>query len=350
MINESVFSMTQIKQMTKIHPLFTILLYSLLISSLLLFVHPSYAKTAKQEESLDNIVAVINDMVITQTELNEVIDRTKKQMAATNTPIPPEAALHKQVLDQLINRKLQMQIAEQAGVKVSDTEVDNAIKKIAAQNKLSVTELYEQVTKQGMTQADYRKELREEILLQQVQQQAVGPHITITPQEVDDFMHSATWRAYNDKEYHLEDILITLPNTPSSQDIEKAKKQADMILVKLQHGASFQELAAAESGDSGALQGGDLGWRQLPQIPPAFAEQLIHKKENALIGPVQTPNGFHIVKLVGIRNTGKTTDAASQRKQVEQLLYQRKLEEGLQNWITKLRGEAFININPESSS
>lgn len=154
--------------------------------------------------------------------------------------------------------------------------------------------------------------------------------------------------SFSTKEYHLEDILITLPDTPSSQDVATAKKRADELLAKIKHGLNFSEAAAAESGETNALQGGDLGWRKLPEIPSAFANQLVNMKANEILGPVQTANGFHIVRLAAIRNVDKQPNAAEQRTQVEQLIFQRKFEEGLQSWITRLHSEAFINMHPET--
>ena len=184
--------------------------------------------------------------------------------------------------------------------------------------------------------------------MQRVQQQAVGSKISISPQEVNDFMRSKTFSTSNTQEYHLEDILITLPEAPSPQDVAAAKKHAEDIMAKIHHGMSFSQAAAAESGDKNALQGGDLGWRKLAEIPSAFASEIIHMKVNDLVGPLQTPNGFHIIRIAGIRNGGKEPSAAEQRSQVEQLIYQRKLEENLQSWITRLRSQAFINTHPEN--
>ncbi|MDR3490688.1 MAG: peptidylprolyl isomerase [Gammaproteobacteria bacterium] len=295
------------------------------------------------EQSLDKIVTVINDSVITESELDDAIEIAKKQIAINHIATPPSDILRKQVLDQLINRKLQLMLGEQAGVHIDEAAVDKAVATIAAQNKLSVPELYEQLKKQGMQVKAYRKEIGEEIILQQIQQQEVGSHITITPQEVDDFMRSAAWLSYNNKEYHLEDILIALPDTPTPEDVEHAKKEADAVLAKIHQGTSFQEAAVSNSGSTGAMQGGDLGWRKLPQIPSAFANELIHMKQNDIMGPILTPNGFHIIKLSGLRDADKKIDATEQHKQVEQLLYQRKFEEELQSWTTKLRGQAFIH-------
>jgi peptidyl-prolyl cis-trans isomerase SurA len=283
----------------------------------------------KNTESLDRIVAVVNDSIITQTELNEAMQNIKRQMKASNTPVPAQEVLQKRVLDQLIDRKLQMLLAEQAGVQISDEQLNKAVASIAAQNKITVKELYAKVASSGVDVSSYHKEIREEMLLQEIQQHEVGAKINITPQEVDDFMRSASWKGFYNKEYHLEDILITLPEAPTPQAVAQAKKKAEEVLAKLHKGMSFSQVAVAESGNTQALQGGDLGWLKLPQIPPTFSSELVHMKVNDIMGPVATPNGFHIIRLAGLRNSTATIDAAAQRKQVEQLLFQRKLEEGI---------------------
>ena len=185
------------------------------------------------EESLDNIVAIVNDSPITSSELDEAISTIQKQIRASGAALPPPEVLRKQVLDQVINRKLQLDLAKQGGLNVTEDQVNKAIATIAAQNKISVRELLEKVVQSGMTQPDYRKEIREEMTLQEVQQSQVSSHITITPQEVDDFMRSAAWKAYNNKEYHLEDILVTMPEAPSPQDLAQGKKKAESIIDKL---------------------------------------------------------------------------------------------------------------------
>jgi peptidyl-prolyl cis-trans isomerase SurA len=320
---------------------------SLLLSSCLLATSV-HAASKTHSEPLDRIIAIVNDSAITQSDLNEALRAVKKQITASHTPAPPEDLLRKKVLEQVINRKLQLQLAQQAGIKITDADVNKAIANIAAQNHISAKELLGSLTSQGMSENEYRKELRDELAIQQVEQIDVGSHIAITPQEVDDFMRSSAWLQYNGKEYHLEDILITLPEAPTTQQLTAAKKQAEDVLAKVHSGINFAKLAMEDSGNSGALQGGDLGWRQLPQIPSAFSSQLVHMKVNDVMGPILTPNGYHLVKLSGVRNTGKHESVAIQRKKVEQLIFQRKMEEGIQTWITKLRGAAFINMNPDN--
>ena len=313
-----------------------------ILCGLVLSTHLNAAKS--NEQSLDRIVAIVNDAPITETELNNSIDTAKKQMAANGAPTPDNKTIQKQVMEQLINRKLELQLADQAGVKVDDAQLEKTIAHIAEQNKLTTAQLYEQLTQQGMSIPDYRKELREEIIIQQVQQQQVAAKITVTPQEVTDFMRSKPWQMSNNKEYHLEDILIGLPDSPTTQQIQEAKAHANTLLDKIHHGTSFHDASATESSGSQALQGGDLGWRKLPEIPSAFAEKVMQMKQNDIAEPIQTANGFHLIHLAGVRSVGKDTTS---NKQVEMLLYQRKMEEAVQTWLAKTRSQAFINMNPE---
>lgn len=302
------------------------------------------AKTS--EQSLDRIIVTVNDLPIMQSELDQATANAKKQMSSTNTPFPSAQTLRKQVLDQLINRKLQLQLAEQAGINVSDADVDRTVARIAKENQVSSAELYQKISSEGLSRSDYRKEMHDEMILQQIQQQEIGSKISITPDDVRNFTNSKIWQTSSAaKEYHLEDILIALPETPAPQDIATAKKRADALVANLQHGMSFKSAAAAESGDNKAFDGGDLGWRKLPEIPSAFVSHIMQAKQNDIIGPVQAPNGFHVIHVAGIRGE---KSAAPSKQQIQQLLYQRKFEEALQRWATKLRGEALINMHPEN--
>ncbi|MCW5583385.1 MAG: peptidylprolyl isomerase, partial [Gammaproteobacteria bacterium] len=289
-------------------------------------------------------VAIVNDDVVTKSELNRLLSITRAQITQQQMSIPPDSVFKKQVLNQLINKRLQLQIAKQVGINFTDADVDRVVQNIARQNNLSVNALYQRINHDGMTTADYRNELREQMTVQKLQQQEVAGHLSVTPDEITRFMHSKLWQDNNSKEYHLEDILIPLSDTPSSEDIGIAKKRAQVIIVKLNQGQNFHEVAQAESGDNHALSGGDLGWRKLAEIPSAFAQHVISMQTHEIAGPIQTPNGFHIIRLVAER-TSNTKNAAPSRAQIEQLLLQRKFEENVQNWVAKMRSQAFISMN-----
>ncbi len=314
----------------------------ILLAGLLIVNNAVFGATSKNAQPLDVIVAIVNKTIITQSELDDAIHRIEKQLLASHTPLPSDTILRKQVLDQLIDRKLQLDLAEQAGIRVADEEVTKAINDVARKNHITSVRLLAAVADQGLNTAEYRQEIQDEIAISQIARQMIGNKITVSDQEVDDFMRSAAWLSYNGKEYHLEDILIVLPEKTTPQDIVAATARAKALLEKIHRGVSFREAAVAESGDSKALQGGDLGWRKLPEIPSAFAGKLVTMKENDVAGPIQTANGFHIIHVAGIRHVGMQGNPTNQRKQIQQLLYQRKYEEALQNWVTRLRSEAFI--------
>jgi peptidyl-prolyl cis-trans isomerase SurA len=320
-----------------------VLITGLLLCSTLLCAS-SNAK--KNEQPLDQIIAVINDDVVTKTEFNRALATAKVQIVQERVPMPPENVLDKQVLDQLINKKLQLQIAKLANINVTDTDLNNAVQHIAEQNHMSVKELYQRINHEGMSTTDYRTEMHDQMTMQKLQQQEIVSHITITPQEVATFLHSKAWQNNTSKEYRLEDILIPVAEAPSTTEIVTARKRAENVMTRLNQGKSFQQVAQSESGDTHALQGGDLGFRKLPEIPSAFAEQVVTMKPKEIAGPIQAPNGFHIIRLVDVRATSEK-QAAPDRKQVEELLLQRKFEEAVQNWVSKLRSQAFIvnNLN-----
>jgi len=148
--------------------------------------------------------------------------------------------------------------------------------------------------------------------VQKLQQQEVATRITITPDEINHFMKSRLWQNNTNKEYHLEDILVPLADAPSSDDIDTARKHAQSVIAKINQGQSFTEAAKNESG------GGDLGWRKLPEIPSAFTQHVTTMKVDEVAGPIQTSNGFHILRLVAERSADGKSDAPN-RTQVEQL-------------------------------
>ncbi len=314
----------------------------LLVMLLSQIAHPALA-----DDSIDRIVATVNETVVTQSELDKSMSTAKKQILASRVSLPPEDILRKQVLDQLINRKLQLQLAEQANINATEEDIDRAVNQIAHDNGISPQFLYKKVALQGgMTRDEYRKELHEEITIQKMQQQELMGKINVVPQEIDDFMRSKSWQVYNGKEYHLEDLLVGLPDEPTSEQIQKAKKQAEDLVNRIHKGMNFRQAATAES-STNALKGGDLGWRKLPEMPTVFVDQVVQMKPNDVVGPIQAPNGFHILHLAGIRDNKEKVSDTDQRKKVTQLIQQRKFEEALQNWILKIRGAAIINLNPE---
>ncbi len=287
---------------------------------------------------LDKVIIIVNDSVITQSEINNAMLTAKRQLAHSNTPLPSDAALRKQVIDGLIARNIQRGMVQRADISVSDSELNNAISNIAQRNHMTLLQLKQTVETSGLNYAEYRKNTREQMAFARLQQQEIGPNINVTDQEIDAFLHD--YKDVQNAEYHLQDILLPLSDTPSPKELHKAQQQAQQIVQQLKQGANFKQLAAANSKGSEALKGGDLGWKKLAEMPTIFADQVKNMKTGQVVGPLRAPNGYHIIKITGVRSS-KTKLT---RDQIRRLIYQRKFEEKLQTWIQQLRAGAYVKF------
>lgn len=307
------------------------------------------------EQSLDRIAAIVNDTAVTQSEVDSAATAIKAQLRGSNLPLPAEKILQKQTLEQVIDRKLQLQAAEQAGIKITDKQVDETINNIAKENGVTADVLYSKVETQNLSRSDYRKEIREELTLQQVQQQQVGSRVKMTPEEVKNFMHSKEWQRATAstatpaaKEYHVEDLVILLPDSANAEAITNAKNQAQALFVQAKQGASYSSLIKP---NDKTVENNDLGWRKLDDIPSAFMNQIANAQKGNVMEPIQTGNGFHILRLVDARqekNPATVTTPAPTEKEAQEMVYQRKFAEALKKWVAKLHSQAVINLHPDS--
>lgn len=307
-------------------------------------ISPSMYAAPNNAQTLDHIIATVNDAVITQSELDQALRAVKRQFASTHTAEPKPAELRKKVLEQIINRKLQLQLAEQMGLRVSEAQLDHVVQDIARQNNVSLTQLYTKVMAEGLTKAAYRKEIREELIIEQLQQQEVGRKIIISPGEVRELsvkQRSTVPMAAN-KEYRVEDLLIPLPENFSAEEVAAANKKALTILAKLRAGVNLTEISAKHG-----LENIDLGWRKLTDIPSAFVNKVAMMKKGELAGPIRTANGVHIIYLTNVQSLKEhNRSPMPTQRQMQQQVFQQKYEKALQQWLSKLRSQAIINMHP----
>jgi peptidyl-prolyl cis-trans isomerase SurA len=296
------------------------------------------ASLPTMSSSIDKIVIIVNGDVITQSEVNQAMLAAKQELMRSNTKLPSDADLRKQVMDNLINLSIERQMIKQANIVVSDSDLNNAIESIAKSNNITVAELKAAVEKSGMKFAQYRKQISSQIQLSQLEQGIVGRDITVSDQEVKDFLSKNKNLPDPNAIYHLENILVPFPSAPSPEDLQKAKAQAMQIMQQLRKGKDFGQVAAAESGGATALRGGDLGWRQLPELPTVFADTVKNMHPGEIAGPLQAPNGFHIIKLIAVKGSAVKLDD----QKVRSLIYRRKFEEQLQTWLKQARDAAYI--------
>jgi peptidyl-prolyl cis-trans isomerase SurA len=258
-------------------------------------------------ETLDQIVAVINNSVITQQQLNEQIEMTRQQWQAENKPIPALTVFRKQVLNQMIDHELQLQWASNAGLKINEAALDKTIQDIAQRNGITLEQLREKLQQDNIPYAKYRQRIRQQLIINHLQQSEVGTKISVTDQEIKDMLAHLPKSAPQKIIYHVEDLLVPFPNQPSASDIVQIEETASSLLQKAKNGALFQALIAQAKKSNFPLTGGDLGWRPLNDLPDVFQAAVQNLKPGEVTGPIQAANGFHLIRLLEIQ--GDTTKA-----------------------------------------
>ncbi len=250
---------------------------------------------------LDKIVAVVNDDVITALELDVEVQNIKRQLSRQNTRLPSDAILQKQILERMIIQRLQLQRAERVHIRVDDEMLNRAINSIAEQNNLSLSGLRDELKKEGIDFASFRNKIREDIIINQLQQRQVLNQITITKQEIDTFLTNQSTQGAEKGEYNIGHILVALPEGANAEQISLAKKKAEDIIAQLKNGADFAQTAIAMSDGQEALEGGTLGWRSFNALPTLFSDWLRNRELGSVSHAIRSPNGFHIIKLVDKR-------------------------------------------------
>lgn len=255
---------------------------------------------AESKQLLDKVVAIVNDGVITSSELDKQVELSKKQIMAQRMQLPKDSVLRKQVLQHLIDVDLQLQMAKQNGITVDSVELNAAIERIATMNHITVKQLREEILKQGMSWQEYKNNIRKEMLISNLQQKSVGKDIIVTNEQVEHYLKTENTIDNTQLTFHLQNIVIPLNEEPTSGQVKKARENAEKLLLKIRKGDDFSRLAIEESSGELALEGGDLGERHLAELPEIFAKEVVKMKVGQVVGPLRTGNGFQLIKLVAI--------------------------------------------------
>jgi len=260
-------------------------------------------------ELLDRVIAIVDSGVVMESELNKRVKEIVDRLRETETDLPPLNILEEQVLDRLIIEEIQMQIADRAGIKISDTEVNKTLLGIASQNSLSLEEFRKNIEAQGSSYKDFRNTVRKEMIIQRVQRGKVGGRVEISEQELENFINSEEGRTKLAEQYNVQQILITIPGTANETEVEKASGQALDLLERIKEGESFSKLATTYSSGQNALEGGSLGWRTATELPSLFAKEVSTLKVGETSEPIRSGAGFHLIHLAEKRgNTVKFED------------------------------------------
>ena len=265
---------------------------------------PVPAATAAVSD-IDRIVAVVNDDVIVRSELDYEIDSLVDRILERDSQAPSREAIERQVLDRLILKKLQLIAATQAGITVTEDVLAQAVGNIAKSNNMRISDLRRTLEQQGVSLNAFRRSIREQIMIQQLQDQEILKRIRVTEQEVDAYLSRQNSSDAARSEYHLLHILVASPEEASPEQLETAREKAEAIVARVRGGADFQVTALTESDGRQALEGGDLGWRPADQIPTLFIQTVTGMERGAVSDPVKSPSGYHIIKLVDFKGGEK---------------------------------------------
>jgi peptidyl-prolyl cis-trans isomerase SurA len=255
-------------------------------------------------QSVDRIIAIVDDDVVLRSELDRELRQILAQLQRKNTQLPPKDVLERQVLERLILKKLQLAAAERAGVTVGDDILAQMIGNIARKNGLTLSQFREAVESQGMSFNGFRENIRETITIQKYLQRATADRIHITEREIATHVAQQTEQPEARSAYHILHILVATGEGATSEQLRAAKNKAAKIVSKLRSGADFKQVALAQSDGRNALEGGDLGWRETDQIPTLFAGLVPKMDRGEISDPVRSPSGYHIIKLADYRGGG----------------------------------------------
>ena len=254
-------------------------------------------QASAQVKVLDKIVAIVDDDVVLKSELDQRMDAIVAQLTQSGTQMPPEKILEQQVLERLISERLQLTMGYDSGVRISDEELNQAIARVAASNKISVAQYIEQVTLQGSSISAMRGEIRNELTIMRVQQGKVMRRIRISEQELDNFLKSEEGRFVTSPDVNIGQILLSISSDSNRKSIDQVVGRADLLFNQIEQGADFRAIAIANSADQSALQGGDLGWRKMAQLPGVFIDAVEKLDAGEVSQPIRSAAGYHLIKL-----------------------------------------------------
>ena len=275
---------------------------SALICASVLFV--SIGATA-QVTLLDKVIAVVDDDIVLQSELDQRMATIYAQIQQSGTKAPPQDILLQQVLDRLISERLQLNIGYNAGIRIGDEELNQAMARIASSSKLTMEEYVAQIHAQGGTVAVVREQIRNEITIMRVQQGKVMRRIRISEQELDNFLNSEEGRFLTSPDVNVGQILLSVSSGTSLEDTDAILARANELQAQALDGTDFRQLAIANSADQSALQGGDLGWRKMAQLPGVFIDAVEQMDIGQVSDPIRSGAGYHLLKLYERRGGGE---------------------------------------------
>lgn len=282
------------------------------VTSALLLVVPVVNMSSAQaaDTVLDRIRAVVNEGIVLDSELNAAIRAFKQEALTTGQSLPQdEEVLTQRILERLIQREVFRQHARQLGVAVDPGSINRAVERIAQNNNMDSLQFRQTLQQQGIDYNQFRQNVEDELLRQRLIEREVQSRVRVSSQEIDDFVDATRNDVDEQQKYRLQHILVAVPAAASEQQLTQAQQKAETLLARINDGEDFAQVAIAESDGARALQGGDLGWRTLQELPDFIAVEVRRLEPGQHSSILRSSNGLHLIRLAE-RQTGDPTQQA----------------------------------------
>lgn len=259
-----------------------------------------------QDVVLDRIRAVVNEGVVLDSDIRAATEFFKQQARSNRQTVPPDDVLAERVLEQLINQEIRRQHAADIGISIDAGNVNRAIENIANSNNMDTLQFRETLEQQNFSYDLFRDNLEQQLLMQRLIEREVQSRIRVSSQEIDDYVDAIKNDVAEQQRYRLQHILLATPPSPTAEQLETATQRAEDVLEQLDSGVDFAELATAVSDGARALQGGDLGWRVLQELPDFLSIALRSMDVGDIEGPLRSNNGLHVIRLLDQQSDDQT--------------------------------------------
>ncbi len=255
---------------------------------------------ARAAQLIDYVVAVVNEDVILNSQLEQAVDSIKRQIRASGNTPPTDTELREQMRERLIMQEIQSQRAAQRGIRVGDEELNQALEGIARQNGMNLRDFARALRNEGVDFLMVREQVRNELLTNSLRQREIDARVSVADREIDAFL-AKTRKNDQATEYRLEHILISVPDGSTDVVRDAARAEAEQVRQAIIDGASFSQMAISRSDATTALDGGDLGWRTAGALPTLFADEVDNMTVGSVSPVIETGSGFNLIRLADQR-------------------------------------------------
>jgi peptidyl-prolyl cis-trans isomerase SurA len=260
---------------------------------------PAQTRSSSAPSMADYIVAIVNQELVTNGELQARLARIREEAARTNQTLPPPAELRKQVLDALIDERVQVTNARETGPKIDEAEVDRAVANVAVQNQMTMPQLRARLQQQGMAYSTFRNNVRDQLAVERVREREVNQRIRITDSDIDALIEQRRAASGNGVQLNLAQILVTVPENASAEVVAQRRARAEAALARVRGGEDFIAVAREISEDGNKAQGGVIGLRQADRLPDVFVEAVRGLKSGEIAPTLlKSGAGFHVLKVI----------------------------------------------------